>query len=427
MNASSLSNNPYPAGRGDVMLAPFAGRQKAFEQIYQQLTRTRSSVIMGAQESGKTAVLRHFSTYFEDKFIGIYVALKDANLQSEGDWLRTLAEATLNVLIERNMSLSRLVVLQPDSAHIREWFSETFLREVSKVARSQRLILLLDDADKLIDAMTAGRLPKDHLTFLAGLAKMPPEIGIALSLDSRYEADIPLLSPLADVTDIYRLENLSEDEAIWLLRKPVEDRFSVNDEAVKAVYRATGGQPRLLQRFGNRLYRLWETRADGTALTLEDVKTVTAQVYNQTEPDFERLWQDANRNERLILSAITQLQYADPLTAVTPEGIEGWLIESDFPLDMTAVHAALRSLEYEQVIDQTPAGIRITVGLLQTWLLENGRVYDKLTKPGTRRIRWIALILLLILLLVLALLGGLPGVSTTPGDVPPTVTLVSAP
>src|SRR5690242_19154857 len=131
MNAVPVPNNPYPALRGDVAFVPFVGRQKAFEYLYQQLTGLKSSIVLGRQESGKTSVLRHFGDYFDESFVGVYLALKNIPLQSEGDWLLALAEATLQVMVQRNMSMSRVVTLQPDAAHMREWFVESFLQEVA--------------------------------------------------------------------------------------------------------------------------------------------------------------------------------------------------------------------------------------------------------------------------------------------------------
>jgi hypothetical protein len=427
MSTSPASSNPYPAARGDPALTPFAGRQKAFEYIYQQLTNHKSAILLGQREMGKTAVLRHFRGYFDDNFIAVYLALKDVTFHTEGDLLLALAEAILNMMIERNMSLSRLVMLQPDAAQMREWFAGAFMDETTKVARSHRLVFLLDDAGLLINAVREGQLSDDYFTFLHDLLTARSHLGIVLALDSRYEADIPLMSPLAEVPSVFRLEPISEDETAWLLREPVKGFYSVNDEAVKAVYRATGGHPRLLQRFGYRLYRLWEGRSGSGALTAEDVKAVTAQVYNLSEFDFERTWSEINRNERLVLMAITQLQYADPLAESDGQAVERWLVESDYPLDMTAVHVALRGLEYEHIITQTPGGIRIAMGLLQTWLLDNGHLNKKPSSLGARRMRWAAIVILLVLLALLALLAQERSGSPNAQDAPPTVTLVATP
>src|SRR5689334_15769233 len=108
----SLLANPYrPAEGNETLLAPFAGRQKAFEHLYQQLTDPASagvSIILGRRDIGKTALLRHFPSYFDDTFVGVYLPLKNKSVSSESDWLNTLALSTMEALSQRDFSLYKL-------------------------------------------------------------------------------------------------------------------------------------------------------------------------------------------------------------------------------------------------------------------------------------------------------------------------------
>lgn len=429
MSTSSIPDNPYRPMRSDPRYAPFVGRQKAFEFLYQQLTRSRSSVLLGRYDGGKTAVLRHFQDYFDQTFVPVYLPLRGMPLQGEGEWLLALAEATLSTMLEHNLSLSRVVTLQPDAIHIRGWFAETLLPEVFKVMRQQRLVFLLDDAETLTDGMRAGRLLDDSFTYLHSLTQQHSTLGFVLTLDSFYEGEIPFLSPLIGLTDVFRLDNLSETETALLLRKPVEGRYSINDEAVKAVYRTTGGQPRLLQRFGARLIYTWEAHSENSTLTTADVKAVTPEVYRQSESDFQRTWEGLGRNERLTLRAMSQLHYADPLTPPDVAKIEGWLIESDNPLDMTAIRTALRALEYHEIIEQVPGGSQITAGLMQSWLLEHAHLKDARSAVLVRRPRlwWAAAAVLILLAALLILIVSQRRDAVTQPDALPTVVLVGTP
>jgi hypothetical protein len=428
MNALTTLSNPYLSG--DFTTEPFAGRQKAFEFLYQQLMSSKCGILMGRRDSGKTAVLRHFSSSFSETFTTIYLPHKELPLQGQNEWLLALAEATLKALMERNLSLSRLVKLQPDAARMREWFGETFLPEVTKVARVERLAFLLDDAGALAKAVQDGRMPSDHFIYMDELKKRRAPVGFVLAMDSRFENDLALLSPLASQTDVFRLENLSEDETAWLLREPVKTDYTINDEALKAVYRAAGGQPRLLQRFGSRLYSRWDANPETRTLIIEDVKAVMPQVYNESVGDFQRIWDELTRNERLTLAAISQLGYADPLAPVDAAVIERWQLESSAPLDMTAIHAAIRALEYADIVAQTPHGLRVVVGLMQTWLLENERASEKAAAPtsvSSHQLWWAAIGILIALVLLLALIAGQQRSDQPSQELLPTVTLVSTP
>jgi hypothetical protein len=428
--------NPYnPLSDDDLSSAPFAGRQKAFEFLYQQLTDpagTETSLIIGRRDSGKTALLDHFYRFFDESFLDVMIPLKGQAFASEADWLNRFVDGAARELAERNYTLSRLPEFEGAPSAMRGWFTETYLPEILNIIRRhRRLVFLLDDADVLLKAIHDGKLPDDTISFLHGLVGANPQLGLVLTLDSQYESDIAQLSPLVTLEDIFRLANLSEDETVWLLTEPAAEHYKLPPEVAAAIYKATGGQPRLVQRFGFELFKLWEARPSRPPFTTDDVKQVTPTVYAQSEADLREAWSAATRNERLVLTAISSLIYADPLGKITPAGIESWLVETDYPMDSTGINAAIRGLEYREMVEPSPDGIRLTAGMMQTWLLENGRLNERGGRADSRRpaLRWLGLAGIVILVLALVLIatqGGTP----TPANNPiaePTVTLVTNP
>ncbi|MBZ0284360.1 MAG: ATP-binding protein [Anaerolineae bacterium] len=428
MDEPILPQNPY---RPDA-IAPFAGRQKAFEHLYERLTNptgTKGCAILGRQGIGKTSLLLHFHDTFDETFVGVYLPLKRLTPRDESDLLRALAGGATGALVERNLSIARLGDLQPDSGNLRAWLAETYLPELFTVLRRRKLVFLLDDAGWLLRNMDEGRLSEDLFSYLNGLVKAQPGLGFVLALDARYEDTLPQLSPLVGLTDAFRLESLDEADTVWLLREPVRGEYFINDEGVAAAHRATGGRPHLLQRLGFQLYKFWENGDGDRTLTAEDVKTASATVYRESRGEFEAEWKARNRNERLTLTALISLILADPLTPTPAEALEAWLIESDYPLDMTTIRAALRGLEYDEIVENEGGGWRVRAGLMQNWLLDHARL-ETMARPGdTRLLRWAAVAILVLLVAALALIvsqGGGAGqlVVSTPV---PTVTLAATP
>jgi hypothetical protein len=423
--------NPYrPFEDDDVSTGPFAGRLKAFEFLYQQVTNplgAQTSIVLGRAAIGKTALLRQFNRYFDESFIGVYLALRERRIRSEADLLRALAEEATAALTERNFSLSRLSETQPPDDAVRAWFSEDFLPDVFHIIRKRRLVYLLDDAGTLTQAAADGRLPQDIFAYLHERLRSSSGLGFVLAMDQRYEDQIPAMSPLVGLTDSFRLSALLPDEAAWLLREPVRGVYHVTDEGVEAANRAAGGEPRLLQNFGYELYQRWLRQPDEIVMQAEDVKQVSTLVARQNDEAFARQWHTRSRNERLALTAITSLVYDDPLGAIAPETVQAWLIDSDYTLDLTSVHAALRALEYDEMIEASASGLRVKTGLMQTWLLDNARMNQSAAPAaGGRRLRWAALALLVLLAAVLVLIVTQSGAPTAPGEATaePTVTLV---
>lgn len=371
--------NPYHAGYGDplgIVSAPFAGRKEAFARLYSRLfdpVNTGAILFIGQQHIGKTALLFNADSVFKETAIGVYVPLRDVTPPGEGAWLLSLAQAATDILTERGVTLSRLSQLDPIGDQPREWLETVFLPQTLSAAR-RKLLILIDDADRLLMAVRAGQLPSDSFAYLRGLTDKFANLHFALALDADFEADLDDFAPLVMPTDVLRLGNLLPDETQWLLQAPVHGLYAVPDECAMAVHRVVGGAPGLVQRFGFEFFKRWENYPELNVFTLEDVKALTTSIYLYNEADYRAQWERLSVNERLVLTAISDLIYNDPLGRVDASAIQGWLVETDFPLDITAINATLRSLEYREVLLPTPAGISLSASLLQSWLLENARL-----------------------------------------------------
>jgi hypothetical protein len=421
--------NPYL--NDDLTLAPFAGRQAAFSRFYQHLTAPSESrvamLFVGRRHIGKTTFLRRFDAVMDESFIGVYISLKDTPVNYESGWLMTLAHASAEALGQRDFTLSRLSEPPIAEDALRDWLAETRLSEVCTIIRPyRRLVILLDDAESLIDAIVANKLPMDTFVYLQSLLEKHPQLGIALTLDTGREAHLEALSPLVSPASVFRLDNLTLAETTQLLREPVTGLYAVSDEAVNAVQTATGGAPLLLQRYGFLLYHHWQHNPQNATINEEVAKSLASNVYIEVEEEFKAAWHSLERDERLVLTAIVSLLYDDPLRKIDTAAIQAWLLETDYPVDTIAINSAIRGLEYGETIKESPSGITVNASLMQRWLVENARLSDVPSNPAnTRRTRlWLAaLALILLLALLVALALSIPRSGSDPATSQPTVTL----
>jgi hypothetical protein len=272
--------------------------------------------------------------------------------------------------------------------------------------------------------VTAKILPPDTFSYLQALLEAHSQLGMALTIDARREPDLAMLSPLVDAMSVVRLTGLRLEECGHLLREPVTGMYTLSDESIAAIHRATGGHPHLLQCYGYHLFHYWQAHLDEPVIPESAVNSLAVQVYNDSEKEFKETWQGLTLHERLVLTASGSLLYADPLRKIDTEGIEAWLVETDYPIDSTAINAAIRSLEYDEIVGSTPQGIVISAGLMQKWLLENAQLGE--APAGVRgRSRfsvWLFLAALIAVLGLIALALAIPRLETRDAPVP-TVTL----
>jgi hypothetical protein len=269
-------------------------------------------------------------------------------------------------------------------------------------------------------------------------------------MDAEFEADIEDFAPLVVPKDVVRLANLTLDESQWLLQAPPRGLYAVPDECALAVHRLVGGAPGLVQHFGYLFFLRWETYPELNVFTLEDVKALTSTIYLYNEADYRVLWEHLTANERLVLTAMSDLLYSDPLGRMDAQAIQSWLVETDFPLDMTAINATLRSLEYREVLQPTPEGISLSASLMQSWLLENARLGRRTAQLvsaaptttitadeelPTRRFRvtprLLRILTVILIVLVIANIVAYAWVNSgspsVPPNIEPTVTLANSP
>jgi hypothetical protein len=400
--------NPYDPTVGEVP-PPFSGRERALTRLHQHLTELSSQhalTFSGRRRIGKTALLRRLALG-EPAYVGVYVPLRRMPLQNEALWLTALARAMTDSLPDH--PAGEIEPPPESAAGLRDWLRATALPAWLRAIRGQRrIVLLLDDLELLAAAIEAQQQPEDAFAYLQRLIQ--PRLTIAATIDLRYETELERFQPLVDPAAVHRLSSLTPQASAEIITGPSGDLYTVEPDALESIYRATGGEPALLQCFG---YHVWRRAQEGTTvITAADVKAIIPRVYEDVEAEFQIVWKSLPRDERLLLTALSSLLYDDPLRAVGTAEIETWLMDTDYLLDTTAINAAVRGLEYYELISGSTAGVTIRAGLVQKWLLENAGLSTSASQPqasGTPiPAAWfIAAVLIVVLIILAALL--IPG------------------
>lgn len=350
---------------------PFAGRRDVFAYIRQYLVDPadrHALLIIGRDGMGKSQILKQCAHVFDDSVITCYIPLTDVAFSNDDAWLNYLIEQTNIALAQSAFTISRLPEVDDAADTYRSWFTETYLQEVNKLIRShRRLVWLMDDVEYLLDAIATGKLPDDTLLFLYEMLQANLQLGIVLTLNEDNEAQTSQLAPLVSATLFQRLHPLSLEDTARLLQR---FGLTIEDEAINRVYKYSDGHPLIAEYFGEALRAIRQE-----TITLPQVDTVARDIYKQCQNTYRHIWQTSlSQNERLVLTAISGLLYDDPISKLNAQRIESWLLETDYPLDMTAVNAGIRGLEYRDLIIGSVDNISIRGELFQRWLIEHARM-----------------------------------------------------
>lgn len=395
---------------------PFAGRQGLYARMQQHIIDPPDRFALlytGHDGIGKSALLTQFSTIFDDSLLGIYIALETAPLADENAWLQYLIDAINTMLEAHNFSLSRVPTVTSDSElPLRQWLNEVYLPEVFRIIRPQRrLVWLFDNAEHFLVHPAIN-----HCQLLADWMKAHHQMAIVLTLNTRHEAKIADLAPLVKPSSEERLHLLTLEDSANIIRAWAP---GAEDSLIADVFQATGGHPQLLQFFGQELAKVWNQSSPDDAY-----KHASKRVNRLSDKLFLETWGLLDHNQRLVLTALTSLIYDDPLRDVTSKQIENWLIETDYPVDLVGIQAALRGLDYRDIVRNQPHKIVLLARLHQQWLLEHARLESDLpSAPRSQAIPVrviLAIIGIVIVVLLLLVLLPPPTISPLPNA---TVTL----
>lgn len=433
------TRNPYDPLRPAVDPAMFFGREDVFAFIRQRLIgarRPQAVGLIGQRGMGKTSVLLQLANQIEARYLTAYIDLSDVRFNEVGGLLAAMADAARQALEGAGLSTYRLPPIPQDpNIDLWTWFSETYLDvTLSALRRNRRLVFLFDNTSKLLDAIDQHEVPEHFDVTLGQMIARDERMDIIFAVDAEDEQRIEAFMPLSDPLMHKRLTRLDDSSAEALIRVPIAPFYEVQTEAVQAILAMTGGYPYLMHVMNG---VLWEhvmarsTPARRGPATLADVNGVLRQATDEADPVLRLIWTRSTANERQALTALTALTTENLGLPVKADEVRSFLLrESDEPLDETSLAAALRRLEYREVLRSPSAGTYMFAnGLEHQWLVLNGDAQPVSdvripARPSSRRLAIPIMLLLVVSVFAALLLGTLVATqSVTGGASSPTVTL----
>lgn len=412
-----MDTNPYNPLKPVLDPTLFFGRDDALRFLTLNLSgrRTpRALVVLGTHGIGKSSLLGRVPLVVDERYPSVKVDASSIEMDNPVAFVATIVDQTRAMMTAIEASTYRLPPF-PDvsdpTVDLLAWLADDYLAVVfSAIRRTRHLVLMVDNAHMVFDAMDKGHFPKDFMAYWHNLLDLYDQLDLLFSLDMRYEARALQTPPLDDPNLHFRLSHLAADQARQLMVEPVQAIYGFEAEALSRVLEWAGGHPYHLHAIGRLLYRRWEEdRTRLNLMTTHDLQAIYPAVLEMARDTIAPTWEALRPNERLTLTAMLDIN-----TPTSLDELQLWLQSAGYPLETVQIAAALRGLEYANVIYVDEAGRYAFMAQLEAdWL----RRQEIGVAPVTQRTnlqngQWRNLVIVLIL--IVAAIGG--GVLLLGGD-----------
>ncbi len=364
--------NPYVAG-DPVVGEGFKGREdilRELKQLWSGTTHPPSIVLYGHRRMGKTSILRNI-----DLNLGSDVHLAYVNLLILGGAERGISDLFLAMAYEIKTTLPGLPEPEIDQfdSHPELAFKQ-YLDLAQAALGSSRLIIGLDEFEKLDEWISIGRMPGNLLDTFRGYIQKDQNIAFAFAgLHKLEEMTADYFNPLFASVKPIRVSFLSKEATFKVLANPPLEDFPLDfsREALERIWQFTGGQPYLVQLVGHYLVSRFNrlTFEKGKAIEsvfgLEDVEAVIedTEFYSQGRYYFTGVWGQAGQGAE---GQQKMLEFV----AAFPDGISFDGIVARFGRDIKGLTKAVKELERHDVLREKDGQWMFTVELMRRWVKE---------------------------------------------------------
>ena len=399
---AKLGTSPYIVGNPIDREEMFFGRRDIIDKIQRQLsTSNRANVILleGNRRTGKTSILKYLQDH-PDILPGWIVV--NSSLQG-GEGHKSKAGLPTNEVFRL---MARDIGWATHDAGLRVWFSdwdppdptkpfkvafvkalsrvfsgsrpfeafELFLQSVMEAASPRRLLLILDEFDKLQegidDGITSPQVPENIRYLLhtyTGLSAVLTGSRRLKRLREEY------WSALFGFGHRIAVSELPLKDARLLVTRPVEGRLTYVPEATERVVNLCAQQPFLIQSLCNRIFER-TALSNERMVTVGGVNTAAQEMVTDNE-HFRTLWGYAGTERRRFVLALCQRLVAEP-DPVTLSLLEMKLEECGIALPhddrLGNDLEFLRELEILDLQETTRgSAYRLAVPLMADWIRRN--------------------------------------------------------
>ena len=398
---ADIGSSPYIVGSPVDREEMFYGRQSIIDQIRRQLTTShKANVILleGNRRIGKTSILKRLQApevlpgwivvncslqggvghknkaglttneLFRHMARDIAWALNDAGLQV---WLPGIEPPDSRRRFEIN--LIKALSTAFNGSRPFEIF-ELYTKAVLEAASPRRILLMLDEFDKIPEGIDSGATSPQVPENIRYLLHTYPGLSAIICgsrqlkrLREQYQSALFGIGHRVTVTEI------PEEDARLLITRPVEGRLAYVEDATNRVIELCARHPFLIQSLCNRIFERAANTNEKT-VTIGAVETAVQEMVSDNE-HFDTLWKYSQTERRRFLLALCRKLKGgpDPITlSLLETKVEEYGIAVPRGESLGEDLESLRELELLELQDTTGGSTyKFLVPLMEDWIGRN--------------------------------------------------------
>ena len=394
--SGDMGASPYIVGNPVVRQEMFFGRDDVMDRIRRQLGEQANVILLeGNRRTGKTSILKQFGkTDVLPGWIPVYCSFQDAEGDDRSGGITTrnvfrlLARATGWALYDagvetwfpdlpdrdpaRPFKLAFRTALNQAFAgdHSFETF-ELYIEAALQAARPRRVLLMLDEFDKLQEGIDAGVTSPQVPENIRHLLQHQPGLSAIITGSRRLKRlREEYWSALFGFGYRIGVSALPMEDARRLVTEPVEGRLDYLPQARDRIVNLCARHPFLIQSLCNRVFE-HAAAGIGRTITRDIVEGAATEMVEDNE-HFRTLWDYAGNTRRRLLLAFCE-RLAEGPDPVNLDLLQVMLREKRVPFggasDLADDIQELREIELIDLDerDRRP-GYRLAVPLMAKWL-----------------------------------------------------------
>jgi AAA ATPase domain len=358
----------------------FVGRRDILKMVEDNLGPSAGQnilVLRGQRRSGKTSVLMRLhetlASTSNGAYLPVFVDLQGlVRTKDEGQFFHSLAHHIWRDLNKLGVSTPKPALADfaevPTTA-----FEMGFLEQVETALAGRRILLMLDEFEKVTELIDRGTLNENLLDYFRHLMQHSPLLFLIAGTQKLRELTGGYWSVFFNLVLTIDIGVLQEAEARWLITEPIRPWYRIEPEGVGEIIRVAGCHPYFTQMVCRTLL---DVRNEGRlrVLTLAHVRNALDRALKSGDEQIGYPWteEDSRTDERLVLAVLAR------------EGVDGIpvapvIIRQRFERAGLAVpvEPATSRLQMRGVLRQDERGqLAFTVPLFQKWLVRKS--YDNL-------------------------------------------------